>query len=55
MGLTWRKTKRVGPARVNFTQRGYSSTSVRAGRVGYNTRRGFTVRLPFGLTWRWKP
>lgn len=52
MGLHWRKSKNLGPLRFNFTRKGLSSTSTRVGPVTYNTRQGWTVRLPFGFTWR---
>lgn len=52
MGVHYTKRVALGPFQLNVTGRGLSSVSLRAGQVTANTRRGLTVRLPFGLTWR---
>jgi len=56
MGLIFRKrvpVKRDGPLRtwLNLSRSGVSS-SVRLGRVTANSRRGITIRLGKGFSWR---
>ena len=46
MSLRMRKTLRVGPIRLHFTQHGYSSWSVKFGPWSWNSR---TRRQPFDL------
>lgn len=52
MPLSWRKSKRLGRRGRLHLSRSGASYSRRAGPITFNTRRGWTVRLPFGLVWR---
>lgn len=52
MGFSWRRSKRFGPFRLSASNRGVSG-SVGAGPVRVS-RRGLSVRLLRGLSWRWK-
>lgn len=48
--LRFRKRARLGPVRVNITQRGIRSVSFKAGPFTWNpTRRKLTTNLPGGL------
>jgi hypothetical protein len=54
MALVWRRTIRVGRRwRVNLSRSGVSF-SHRQGPVTLNSRRRGSVRLPFGLSYRFK-
>jgi hypothetical protein len=53
MGLLFRRTIKIGPLRLNFTQRGFSSWSLRLGRWSWNSRsRSHRVDLPGPLSWK---
>jgi len=53
MGLLFRRTIKIGPLRLNFTQRGFSSWSLRIGRWSWNSRsRSHRVDLPGPVSWR---
>jgi hypothetical protein len=53
MGLLFRRTIRLGPLRLNFTKRGFSSWSLRIGRWSWNSRtRAHRVDLPGPLSWK---
>ncbi|HYN97947.1 MAG TPA: DUF4236 domain-containing protein [Pilimelia sp.] len=53
MGLQYRKTKKIGPLRLNFTQDGYSSWSLKIGRWSWNSRaKAHRVDLPGPMSWR---
>lgn len=53
MGLLFRRTIKLGPLRLNFTQRGFSSWSLRIGRWSWNSRRrSHRVDLPGPLSWK---
>ncbi len=53
MSLLFRKTWKLGPLRLNFTQGGLSSWSLRIGRWSWNSRtRAHRVDLPG--PWSWK-
>ena len=41
-----RKTIRLGPLRLNFTQAGFSSWSLRVWRWSWNSKRGHVVDTP---------
>jgi hypothetical protein len=50
MGLRFRKRLSLGPLRFNFTRRGLSSVSLKAGPFTWNPRRDrLTTNLPGGL------
>lgn len=52
MGLVWRQRRRLGRRSwLNLSTRGVSA-SARRGPVTVNTRGRWTVRLPFGFSWR---
>ena len=55
MGLRFRarKTVRIGPLRLNFTQSGFSSWGVQVGRYRWNSNRGhaFDTPGPGGVSW----
>jgi hypothetical protein len=52
MGLRFRKTINLGLVRLNFTQDGFSSYTVKLGPVSWNSRsRTRSVDLPG--PWRW--
>ncbi len=53
MSLLFRKIWKLGPLRLNFTQGGLSSWSLRIGRWSWNSRtRAHRVDLPG--PWSWK-
>ena len=53
MGLLFRKTWRLGPLRLNFTQNGLSSWSLRFWRWSWNSRtRSHRVDLPGPFSYR---
>ena len=53
MGLLFRRTIKIGPLRLNFTQRGFSSWSLRIGKWSWNSRsRSHRVDLPGPLSWK---
>ena len=43
MGFKVRKTVRLGPLRLHFTQRGFSSWGIKVGRLTWNARTGKTT------------
>ena len=52
MSLRMRKTLRIGPIRLYFTQHGYSSWSVKFGAWSWNSRtHRQRVDLPGPFTW----
>lgn len=52
MPIRWRKTWRLGPLRLNFTQRGFTSWSVKVGPWSWNSRqRRQRVDLPGPFRW----
>jgi hypothetical protein len=52
MGLIFRKTFRLGPLRLNFTKKGFSSWSLRFWRWSWNSRtRAHRVDLPGPASW----
>ena len=54
MPLVWRKSLRLGKkSRVNLSKSGASLTH-RRGPVTINSRRRGSIRLPFGLSYRFK-
>jgi hypothetical protein len=54
MPIVWRKTVRVGRrSRLNLSKSGVS-LSHRRGPVTLNSRRRGSIRLPFGLSYRFK-
>lgn len=57
MGWTWRKSKKIGPFRVNASKRGIG-TSIGLGpfRVSRSARgkRSWSLRFPFGFRYRGK-
>lgn len=57
MGFTWRRSKKIGPFRVNASKRGIGSSvgigPVRRSRSATG-RRTFSIRLPFGFRYRGK-
>jgi hypothetical protein len=57
MGFSWRKSKKIGPFRLNASKRGLGG-SLGAGRIRVSRsatgRRSWSVRLPFGFRWRGK-
>ena len=54
MSLVWRKTVKVGRrTRVNLSKTG-ASVSHRRGPVTLNSRGAVSIRLPFGLSYRFK-
>jgi len=53
MGVKFRKSKKIGPIRLHFTENGYSSWSIKLGRWSWNSRaRAHRVDLPGPLHWR---
>jgi hypothetical protein len=53
MAFLFRKTKKFGPFRFHFTQRGLSSWSFKLGRWSWNSRtRANRVDLPGPMSWR---
>lgn len=53
-----RKTIRIGPLRLNFTQRGFASWGLRIWRWSWNATRGthsFDTPGPGGVSWGGKP
>ena len=54
MPVVWRKSLRVGKrSRLNLSKSG-GSLSQRLGPVTVNSRRRASIRLPFGLSFRFK-
>jgi hypothetical protein len=53
MGLTYRKSIRVGRSRVNLSRSG-ASVSRRFGRLNLNSRGRGSVRLGKGLRWTFR-
>jgi hypothetical protein len=54
MGLVWRRTLRLGRrSRINLSKSG-ASLSHRRAPVTINSRRSGSIRLPFGLSYRFK-
>ncbi len=55
MGFHLRRSLRLGPLRINVTERGFSSWSLKVGRWGWNSRtRQHTVDTPGPGYWRSK-
>ena len=55
MALLYRKVIRLGPLRLNMTQNGYSSWSLKIGRWSWNSRaKAHRYDLPGPLSWRGK-
>jgi hypothetical protein len=53
MGFLVRKQLRLGPLRLHFTQRGFSSWSIKIGRWSWNSRaRAHRVDLPGPASWK---
>jgi hypothetical protein len=53
MGLMFRSRKKIGPIILNFTQRGFSSWSIKIGRWSWNSRaRAHRVDLPGPMSWK---
>jgi len=53
MGLLFRKTVRLGPLRLNFTRKGFSSWSLKFWRWSWNSKaRRHRVDLPGPVSWR---
>jgi hypothetical protein len=51
MGFRYRKVLRLGPLRLNLTQRGLSSVSIKVGAFTWNpVRRTVSSDLPGGLS-----
>lgn len=54
MGFRLRKALKLGPVRLNFTQRGLSSISLRVGPYTWNSRaRRHTVNTPGPGSFTW--
>ena len=57
MGLSWRKSKKLGPFRVSASRRGIGTSwgigPFRRSRSATG-RRSWSIRLPFGFRWRGK-
>jgi hypothetical protein len=52
MPLIFRKTIRLGPLRLNFTKRGFSSWSIKIWRWSWNSRaKAHRVDLPGPASW----
>lgn len=52
MGFRWRKSFKLGPFRFNFTQRGFTSWSIKLGPWSWNSRqRRQRVDLPGPFRW----
>jgi hypothetical protein len=52
MGLVIRKTMRLGPVRLHFTKKGFSSWSLKLWRWSWNSKtRKSTVDLPGPASW----
>lgn len=55
MGFKLRRSWRMGPLRLNFTERGFSSWSLKVGRWSWNSRtRRHTVDTPGPGHWQSK-
>jgi hypothetical protein len=55
MGFHLRKRIGLGPVKLNLTNRGLSSVSIRVGRYTWNSRtRASSVDLPGPVNWRGK-
>jgi len=53
MGLMFRSRKKFGPIILNFTQKGFSSWSIKIGRWSWNSKaRAHRVDLPGPLSWK---
>jgi hypothetical protein len=53
MGLMFRSRRKFGPIILNFTQRGFSSWSIKLGRWSWNSKtRAHRVDLPGPLSWK---
>ena len=53
MPLLFRKIVRLGPLRLNFSKRGFSSWSIKIGRWSWNSKtRAQRVDLPGPLSWK---
>ena len=53
MGVLFRKSKKFGPLILNFTQRGFSSWSIKIGRWSWNSKaRAHRFDLPGPWSWR---
>jgi len=53
MGVMFRSRKKIGPIILNFTQKGFSSWSVKIGRWSWNSKaRAHRVDLPGPLSWK---
>lgn len=53
MGIQMRKTRRLGPVHLNFTEHGLSSWSLKVGPWSWNSRsRAERVDLPGPFFWR---
>ncbi|WP_117211233.1 DUF4236 domain-containing protein [Allorhizocola rhizosphaerae] len=53
MGIMFRRTLRLGPLRLHFTQRGLSSWSIKLGAWSWNSRaRAHRVDLPGPFSWK---
>lgn len=52
MALRFRKTLGLGPVRINFGKRGYTSTTLRLGPLSRNSRTGqWRLNLPGPFSW----
>jgi hypothetical protein len=53
MGIIFRRTMKIGPLRLNFTQNGFSSWSFKIWRWSWNSKaKAHRVDLPGPLSWR---
>ncbi|GAA1772946.1 DUF4236 domain-containing protein [Luedemannella helvata] len=53
MGIIFRKVWRLGPLRLNFTNKGLSSWTFKIGRWSWNSRtRAHRVDLPGPISWK---
>lgn len=53
MGFKFRKTVQIGPLRLHFTQRGFSSWGLKIGRWSWNTKtRRHTIDTPGPGYWQ---
>jgi Protein of unknown function (DUF4236) len=53
VGIIFRRTWKLGPLRLNFTQGGFSSWSLKIGRWSWNSKaRAHRVDLPGPFSWK---
>jgi hypothetical protein len=53
MGIQYRSRKKFGPLILNFTQRGFSSWSIKIGPWSWNSKaKAHRVDLPGPLSWK---